>query len=123
MIYILHAVARNSSLSPSLQHMISNALSPARCLAIHLASFETLAGAQTTLVQIAQAKRSGLLFREQAITAARLLIWSRLEVSPMGAGNRAFRRAPKPARISHFSIACHESELAMFDKKNLNYHD
>lgn len=119
MIYILHAVARNSSLLPSLQHMISNA----RSLAIHLSSFETLAGAQTTLVQIAQAKRSGLLFREQAITAARLLIWSRLEARPMGAGNRACRRAPKPARISHFSIACHESELAMFDKKNLNYHD
>jgi len=99
--------------------MISNA----RSLAIHLSSFEVLAGASTTLVQIAQAKRSGLLFREQAITAARLLIWSKLETSPMGAGNRARRRAPKPARISHFSTADHESELAMFNKKDRNYHD
>lgn len=103
--------------------MITTALSPARCLAIHLASFESLAGASTTLVQIAQAKRSGLLFREQAITAARLFIWSRLEASATGAGNSARRRARKPARISHFTLADHENELAMFNKTTRNYHD
>lgn len=98
-------------------------IAAARVLAIHLSSFEQLAGAATTLRQISLAKRSGLLFREQALAAARLLIWSRLEARPFGCGNRARRRMAKPARILHFSPADHEAELAVFDNYNGNYHE